>query len=178
MLVGSTLSEGALIAAHLMESAVWTSEFKHLRERLQKESAEIRTLPGEKSFAWLTSKKGCAFLDAKNGDCRIYAVRPMACRTYYVTSSPEKCSPDKPGATVMVIDPGPAVAPVIQAILEKTLEEIPPITGSLQSMILAGIELISHSTLAKFKRWLARNPQIDDMGMSNREAAHLISPDP
>jgi Fe-S-cluster containining protein len=39
----------------------------------------------------------CVFLDPERGECRVYDVRPMACRSYYVVSDPEMCKPDPDG---------------------------------------------------------------------------------
>jgi hypothetical protein len=117
-----------------------------------------------KSYQWMARKKGCPFLDKKLGECRVYSSRPLACRTYYVVSDPANCSPDKPGAEVQIIDPVEATLPAIEGIA-KTTESIPSITGSLQSMVLAGMELISHSP-ATFKRWLETHP-VDDLSTSD-----------
>ena len=162
-LTAASLAEGALIAAHIMESASWTSELRALRTRLQQDSDEIRamgTAGKAKSYQWMERKKGCPFLDKKAGECRIYNVRPLACRTYYVVSDPANCSPDRPGAGVHVIDPLEATVPAIEGIA-KTVESIPPATGSLQAMVLAGMELISHSP-ATYKRWVAGRA-LDDL---------------
>jgi Fe-S-cluster containining protein len=161
-LIGASLAEGALIAAHVMESPAWLSELRTLRTRLQEDTNEIRTMAGpkSKSYQWMENKKGCPFLDKKSGDCRIYNVRPIACRTYFVVSEPGNCSPDKPGAEVKIIDPSEATGPAIEGIA-RTRDEIPSATGSLQSMVLAGMELISHSP-ATFKKWMAGR-QVDDL---------------
>ena len=85
----------------------------------------------------------------------------MSCRTYFVTSDPAQCSPDKPGAGVHFVDANPVVVPFINAMVDKTAEVIPPLTGSLQSMVLAGIELVSSSS-PRFKKWLQFH-RVDDM---------------
>ncbi len=161
MLIGATLSEGANIAAHLLESPAWIPEIRKLRDRLQEDTNEIRAISQNKQHKWLASKKGCAFLDQKSGDCRIYNFRPTACRTYFVTSDPGLCSPDKPGAQVLIVNPQQAVTPFIHALLGETASTIPPLTGSLQSMVLAGMELILNSS-SKFQKWLQTHPT-DDM---------------
>jgi Fe-S-cluster containining protein len=147
-----------------METPSWIPELRALRARLQQDSDEIRAMKvhgrDSKSYQWMAQKKGCPFLDKKAGECRIYNVRPLACRTYYVVSDPANCSPDKPGAGVHVIDPIEATMPAIEGIA-KTTESIPPATGSLQAMVLAGMELISHSP-GTFKRWMAGR-QVDDL---------------
>ncbi len=160
-LIGTSLAEGALIAAHLMDSPSWMPELQALRVRLQQDSDDIRAMSGtkSKSYQWMENKKGCPFLDKKSGDCRIYNVRPIACRTYFVVSDPDNCSPDKPGAEVRIIDPSHAQVPLINAIVG--LEAIPTLTGSMQSMVLAGMELISHSS-GHFRKWMAGR-QIDDL---------------
>jgi Fe-S-cluster containining protein len=136
-----------------MDSLVWMPEIRSLRARLYQDSVEIHMMSGtkSKSIQWMETKKGCPFL-GKSGDCRIYSVRPIACRTYYVVSDPENCSPDRPGAEVRVVDPTHVQMPVIAAIMELS-ELIPTLTGSMQSMVLAGMELVSHSS-AHFKKWM------------------------
>lgn len=37
--------------------------------------------------------RSCAFLDRETGNCRIYAVRPVACRYFFSFDPPETCSP-------------------------------------------------------------------------------------
>jgi Fe-S-cluster containining protein len=159
-LVGSSLSEGAMIAAHLMETPSWVPEIRQIRARLQEDSALIRSMK-DKPHEWMVSKRACPFLDKKSGDCRIYSVRPGACRTYFVTSDPENCSPDRPGAEIQFIGAEQVLGPMVIEIISRTQESIPPLTGSLQSMVLAGMELISHST-SKFQKWLQTHP-CDDM---------------
>jgi Fe-S-cluster containining protein len=147
-----------------MESPSWTPELRDLRARLQHDSEEIRAMKAKgrdsKAYQWMERKRGCPFLDKKAGECRVYNVRPLACRTYYVVSDPADCSPDRPGAGVSIIDPSDATMPAIEGIVKIT-ESIPRATGSLQSMVLAGMELISHSP-ATFKKWLAAHP-VDDL---------------
>jgi uncharacterized protein len=41
-------------------------------------------------FKYFKLKRPCDFLD-ENGECSIYKVRPLACRKYFVLSSPEIC---------------------------------------------------------------------------------------
>jgi Fe-S-cluster containining protein len=44
----------------------------------------------------------CAFLDRSKGTCRIYPVRPIACRTYMVQSDPALCHPSYKGDVAMI----------------------------------------------------------------------------
>lgn len=149
-----------MIAAHLMETPSWIHEIRDLRGRLQEDTNLIRDMK-DKPHEWMVSKRGCPFLDKKSGDCRIYSVRPAACRTYFVTSDPANCSPDRPGAGISFIGAAQVTGPLVVDIISKTQESIPPLTGSLQSMVLAGMELISHSA-PKFQQWMKTHPY-DDM---------------
>jgi Fe-S-cluster containining protein len=160
ILVGASLAEGALIAAHIMETPSWTSEIRELKTRLQEDSDFIRLTKGNPD-KWQLTKKGCPFLNKKTHECRIYNYRPASCRTYFVTSDPAQCSPDKPGAGVHFVDADPVVVPFIEAMVDRTTGHIPTLTGSLQSMVLAGIELVSSSS-PRFEKWL-QFLQVDDM---------------
>lgn len=165
MLVRSSLAEGALLAAHLLQSTAWLSEIRELRLKLAEESDFIRSLPsGQKSVKYFEARKPCLFLDLQTGDCRIYSIRPAACRTYFVVSDPSLCSPDRSGGPVSVVDMSKAEFSFIQALINQTADIIPPLTGSLQSMVLSGMELILHSS-GHFKRWI-QGRQINDMDMA------------
>jgi len=64
-----------------------------------------RLRPGETSFGGLDPriveahieynrlKRPCGFLDTRNGCCRIYPVRPIACRYFFSLDPPETCTP-------------------------------------------------------------------------------------
>jgi Fe-S-cluster containining protein len=45
--------------------------------------------------------KACLFLDEKN-QCRIYSMRPMACRKYFVFTPPEQCAEVSPTGSITV----------------------------------------------------------------------------
>ena len=40
-----------------------------------------------------TLRRPCGFLDPQAGTCRIYAVRPLACRYFFSLDPPETCTP-------------------------------------------------------------------------------------
>jgi hypothetical protein len=69
-----------------------------------------------------------------------------------------------------IIDPSHAQVPLINAIIG--LEAIPTLTGSMQSMMLAGMELISHSS-GHFRKWLSTR-YVDDMA-TGRELIEKIA---
>lgn len=73
MPVSLTLPEALRIAAHL--DAAWSADERAgLRERLVEAAAAARA----DEDAYFLARRPCVFLDA--GRCRIYAVRPLACR--------------------------------------------------------------------------------------------------
>jgi Fe-S-cluster containining protein len=52
---------------------------------------------------WWDAKQMCVFLSADN-ECKIYADRPYACRSYFVTSDPQSCGGER-GQTVNIWSP-------------------------------------------------------------------------
>ena len=65
ILVGSSLAEGALIAAHIMESSSWTHDIRNLKIRLQEDVDFIRSTKGSPD-KWQLTKKGCPFLNKRH----------------------------------------------------------------------------------------------------------------
>lgn len=152
-LVKATLAEGAAVAAHLVE----TDQFEKYRPQLEK-TARLATSVvdsgDEGSFRYLASKTPCAFL--KDGECSVYDLRPMSCRTYYVATSPDNCSPDRPGAEVGVVDARVVAGVFLTHIVKATHPHIPAFIGDFPSTVLSGKELIERSP-SSFKRWLQKS---------------------
>lgn len=69
-------------------------------ERLKRQS-EFAGDAGE-WFLQPAADSRCIFLDERN-DCRVYRDRPLACRTYFVATPAEHCSPNMPGHKVGII---------------------------------------------------------------------------
>jgi Fe-S-cluster containining protein len=153
-LVKATLAEGAAIAVHLVERG----EFEKYRPQLEKTAKLADSFvdaEGEDgSFRYLATKTPCAFL--KDGECSIYDLRPMSCRTYYVATSPDNCSPDRPGAEVGVVDARAAAGIFINNLIQATHPAIPAFIGPFPSVVLAGKEIIERSPGA-FKRWAQKS---------------------
>ncbi len=69
------------------------------------EILESKLEPGEQSFGaddprlieahveYNRRQRPCGFLDTESGCCRIYRVRPLACRYFFSFDAPEKCTP-------------------------------------------------------------------------------------
>jgi len=55
---------------------------------------EQRVNNNELRYKYFEKYLSCAFLDDK-GECSIYPVRPIKCRSYFVFSDPEICKPNK-----------------------------------------------------------------------------------
>lgn len=147
-LTKATLAEGALVASQLLEQGT----FENYRAALDK-TAGLADSVGEEddaSFRYLATKTPCAFL--KDGECSIYEFRPGACRSYYVTSDPAQCSPDKPGAEVLYVDARGPMSAFISGVIHQTHPHIPMFIGPFPSVVLAGFELIQRSP-GSFKRW-------------------------
>jgi Fe-S-cluster containining protein len=76
--VDITDPEAAAIHHHCKENKIKV-DTKYLKERLQVRAKEVA----------FSKTAACVFL--KNGECSIYAVRPLACRTYLVVNEPKYC---------------------------------------------------------------------------------------
>jgi Fe-S-cluster containining protein len=58
----------------------------------------------------------CLFLD-KSNKCVVYPVRPIACRTHFVSSAPELCA--IPEANVNKYDTRVAIGPMVEVIMQE-----------------------------------------------------------
>lgn len=81
--------------------------FEYHRESAERfmEILASKLRPGETSFGGLDPrvveahveynrlKRPCGFLDTRTGCCRIYPVRPIACRYFFSRDPPETCTP-------------------------------------------------------------------------------------
>jgi Fe-S-cluster containining protein len=141
-LVGASLAEGVLLASRLDEDPALRRDAAAITAALRAQLSFISGLDASKPYGYLAAKIPCAFLDPETKDCRVYEHRPTACRTYYVVSDPEQCSPDRPGAEVAYVDAGPVVDELTRALLDET-PGIPPVAGALQAMVLLGAEMLS-----------------------------------
>jgi len=154
-LVGSTLAEGILIADHLRSTPEFIREIPLFQAKLREQTRFINGLSHDMdSRAYFVAKRPCVFLDQEKGECRIYEVRPAACRSYYVVSDPANCSPDRPGSEVAFIDFQVPTIRFIHSMLEETKAAIQPVTGALQAMILMGFEVLDR-TPEDFRSWLS-----------------------
>lgn len=81
-------------------------------------------------------QRSCAFL-TEEGDCSIYAVRPLACRGYFVVSDPELCAQREPvDVQIMEIHrQSVLINNLIQ--FEKRVFQSSGSVGPLQIMVLA-----------------------------------------
>lgn len=152
-LVGATLAEGVLLASRLTEDPALAVDAGAIVSALQRQLKLIGGLDASKSYGYLSAKEPCAFLDRTSNECRVYEHRPVACRTYYVVSDPEQCSPDRPGAETLYIDAGPVVNALIPEVLDET-SRIPPVSGAMQAMVLLGLQMLSLPR-EEFERLLA-----------------------
>lgn len=73
-----TEAEASLIGRHCQEQNIPIPK-RYLEEQLKYDWQEV----SRSEVGW------CTFL--KQGECSIYAVRPLACRKYLVSSLPERC---------------------------------------------------------------------------------------
>jgi len=74
----------------------------------EQEYGAIATFINERSIAWeAKADLECGFLDAKAKRCRIYPVRPFACRLFGVAH--EMACPHHPSATVLSFPAGRAM---------------------------------------------------------------------
>lgn len=152
-LVKATLAEGALVAARLVENGT----FEKFRPQLEATAALADRLEKnpDPTLDYLATKTPCAFL--QNDECAIYDVRPGGCRSYFVTSDPANCSPDRPGAEVEQVDPAGVMAVFVTELLKSTHPAVPGMIGPFPSVVLVGKEIIERST-GSFKRWASKSP--------------------
>ena len=152
-LVKASLAEGVAVAAHLLERGT----FEKHRPQLEKTAALTDSFVDndDASFRYLATKTPCAFLE--DGECSIYELRPSACRTYFVASDPQNCSPDLPGAEVGYVDAKVPMGFFISEMVKATHPAIPMLIGPFPSVVLAGKELLERSPGA-FKRWAQKSP--------------------
>lgn len=112
--VGTQCYEGALIAAALLQS-----DDVELLEQLRDQGDMQYKLFGDKPMGvdteasdkapklWMDQGVRCALLSDADS-CKLYALRPMACWTYYVCTPPADCYPPS-GKGVMALDNGQAL---------------------------------------------------------------------
>ena len=149
----ATLAEGAAVAVHLIEKGVLEKHRPQL-DATAKLCDSVGT-GDSASFKYLATKTPCAFLE--NGECSIYELRPAVCRTYFVASDPEQCSPDRPGAEVGVVDARAPMSNFITFLIQTTHPAIPMFSGPFPSVVLAGAEIVQRSP-GSFKRWMQKSP--------------------
>ncbi len=84
-----------------------------------------------------TADRVCAFLDKGSGECRVYAARPLACRSYYVVTDPARCDTvGNPGAMVGKVDFGTGMMRIGGALIKVTGK-----FGMLPKMVMAALEM-------------------------------------
>lgn len=143
-LAGVSLLEAIPIAEYLLTSELWKPKLKELRTELEIQAAIVDSLGGmgnEAAVAWLDRKLPCVFLK-KNGECGVYPIRPIVCRTYFVVTPPEGCSPERNGNTVGVIDFYNLVLLFWAQTMTREKEPVPPVLDSLQRAVLLALELL------------------------------------
>ncbi len=168
-LVKATLAEGAAIAAHLLESGTY-SKFQPRLEEVTVIADECEK-DEDPSFKYFKTKTPCAFL--VDGECAVYTARPAGCRSYFVTSDPSNCSPNKPGAEIAQVDPSAAMSVFVTKLLEATSTHIPSFIGPLSSVVMAGKELLERSP-GSFKRWASKSMLFTEA--QERSAAEAAGP--
>jgi Fe-S-cluster containining protein len=91
-----TFLEGLCIARHLLVrgedlEALWPTLRQH--ENMQKKAGAPK---------WFKLGISCLFL--KDGQCDIYSVRPLNCRTHYAVSDPELCNSGEGNAKILATE--------------------------------------------------------------------------
>ncbi len=101
-LVMATAAEAGIAAGHLLELpdgdrqsldarlALWLEDTADLRRRLQESAdGDLEAVTEELAAAYWQRRIACPFL--AEGNCAIYAVRPLACRHHFSVSEPDLC---------------------------------------------------------------------------------------
>jgi Fe-S-cluster containining protein len=167
-----TLAEGIAIAEYVQKTPALIQRFAGIKAVML---AQLKVIQGigkvrreeQKSQYFAHDGAPCAFLTNKN-ECSIYLVRPGVCRTYFVTSAPERCSPAHPGATVAFFDATKPLVYLNERIVAETLYDVPLWMGPLQSAVLVGFEFLQRDAKA-FRAWL-RNGGAKRYETENSEA--------
>ncbi len=98
LLVETTAIEAELIKRYVLKSfdKQKINMLEHIFRIYSSFTPTIDQVSNDKSlrFEYFKSYKPCPFL-VENGECLIYEVRPINCRTYYVFSDPKICEPQK-----------------------------------------------------------------------------------
>ncbi|PGZ57859.1 preprotein translocase subunit SecA [Bacillus cereus] len=71
----------------------------HMNKKIKKvikynlrETKARRKIPSSLWTDRQSSIEPCPFLDIKNGECSIYTIRPLSCRSYFVANHPSMCN--------------------------------------------------------------------------------------
>lgn len=89
-----TFPEAVAIAEHLLTDLQWQANLGGLLSKLY-EQINLLADPNLTRKSYFEKKIPCVFL-GMNNECRIYPVRPTACRYHYVVSDPANCSHEAP----------------------------------------------------------------------------------
>lgn len=162
LLVAISLMEAVYIADHLLENESWRVQLPELKKKLREQADRIDALGGigngeAVSSPYLRTRTPCVFLK-KNGDCGIYRHRPATCRTYFVLTPAEHCSPDRPNHEVKGFDMRRQIFEVWAETFDQSV--VPNLADSLQRMVLVALELLERKPAA-FKEWLKHVPHHD-----------------
>jgi Fe-S-cluster containining protein len=97
-----TLPEAVAIAERLLTDIQWQAEYARLMKVLY-EHANVLADPNLTRVSYFDKRLPCVFLGVE-GQCRIYDIRPTACRYHYVVSDPKRCSHDTDNNETAIID--------------------------------------------------------------------------
>jgi Fe-S-cluster containining protein len=147
MFVTITRLEAFYIAYHILTTDQ-LSGLDTLLVRLREQALQVVDARID-SFFHLRKKTPCVFLNTNKGECNIYSVRPVACRSLYVQSNPENCKPENAGADVEIVDPG--ITPAIHEFEEQRLEGI-SVRVALPLGVLWGLRELGLSIIIQSKR--------------------------
>lgn len=96
--VAVNLAEGVVLAREIMKRSDWKRIAKDMAVRAKQTPADVSRED------YMYRKLPCPLLDTEEKTCRVYDVRPAACRFYYVITDPAYCSPDDPHQEVIALD--------------------------------------------------------------------------
>lgn len=97
-----TLPEAVAIAERLLTDLQWQAEYSRLMKVLY-DQLNVLADPNLTRVSYFDKRMPCVFLGAEN-QCRIYDVRPTACRYHYVVSDPKRCSHETDNNETAIID--------------------------------------------------------------------------
>lgn len=137
LLATISFADGILLAEHIFDNEDWKKWVDILAKHASTCCYEGMTQPN-----YFEKQIPCAFLDTENKLCKIYDIRPAACRYHYSADAPEKCSVEAPrDVTFALLNLVHFEEPIWQISMQITKGQ--PIGGPISLLTLFCMEFVS-----------------------------------